>query len=69
MQPSTLGEDFGKSVVASQTFAFSDSMISTTFGRNIAGQDIHAVRDAIPAGMVRNIEECLKKCGFERRKV
>ncbi|KAF6837101.1 hypothetical protein CPLU01_03213 [Colletotrichum plurivorum] len=60
-------EDGGTSVVASQTFALSDDVIEATFGGSIAGEDIEKVRSAIPQALAVNVEECLKRCGLEKR--
>ncbi|KAJ5359573.1 spherulin [Penicillium cataractarum] len=62
-------EDSGISLVADQTFAFSDDVIAATFGQSIAGEDIDKVRDAIPGDMLIKVEECLTKCGKQKRQV
>lgn len=62
-------EDFGIGLVAAQTFAFSDDVIAGTFGKSVAGEDIEKVRDAIPGDVVIKVEECLAKCGKEKRSV
>lgn len=62
-------EDSGVSLVADQTFAFSDDVIAATFGQSIAGEDIDKVRHAIPGNMLVKIEECLTKCGKQKRQV
>ncbi|KAJ5151466.1 spherulin [Penicillium canariense] len=60
-------EDFGFSLVADQTFSFSDDVIAATFGQTIAGEDIDKVRDAIPGTIAIKVEECLSKCGKQKR--
>lgn len=62
-------EDSGISLVADQTFAFSDDVIAATFGQSIAGEDIDKVRHAIPGNMLIKVEECLTKCGKQKRQV
>ncbi|KAF3398133.1 hypothetical protein F1880_006360 [Penicillium rolfsii] len=62
-------EDTGISLVADQTFAFSDDIIARTFGQTIAGEDIDKVRDAISGDMLIKVEECLTKCGKQKRQV
>lgn len=60
-------EEFAVGLVAKQTFSFSDAVIGRTFGQSIAGEDIEKVRDAIPMTMAIAVDECLKKCGKEKR--
>lgn len=55
-------EDAGTGVVAGGALAFSDDVVSRSFGGSIAGEDIDRVRDAIPKGMEILIDECLAKC-------
>lgn len=62
-------EDTGISLVADQTFSFSDDIIAATFGQSIAGEDIDKVRHAIPKDMLIMVEECLTKCGKQKRQV
>ena len=60
-------EDPGTGLVPSQTFTFSDDVISNQFGGSIAGEDIDKVRDAIPQGMQVMIDGCLASCGKQKR--
>lgn len=60
-------EDPGASLVAPQTFALGDDFVVNSFGGSIAGEDIDAIRDAIPQGALFMVEECLKKCGKQKR--
>ncbi|KAM0431945.1 hypothetical protein ACHAPT_005200 [Fusarium lateritium] len=62
-------EDFGTGQIADETFALSDDVIAATFGQTIAGEDIDRVRDAIPASIALGVEECLKKCGLQKRSI
>ncbi|KAK7413369.1 hypothetical protein QQX98_007746 [Neonectria punicea] len=62
-------EDIGASLIASQASLLSNDVISNTFGGSISGKDIDAVRDMLPQGVSVKIDECLKKCGIEKRKV
>ncbi|KAF9871293.1 hypothetical protein CkaCkLH20_11214 [Colletotrichum karsti] len=60
-------DEGGTAMVAAQTFALSDDVITTSFGGSIAGEDIDKVRQAIPKNLVLKVESCLKKCGLEKR--
>lgn len=60
-------EEFAVGLVAKQVFSLSDDVIGRTFGQSIAGEDIEKVRDAIPTSMAIKVEECLEKCGKEKR--
>ncbi|KAF4293161.1 hypothetical protein KXX33_000855 [Aspergillus fumigatus] len=60
-------DGFAVGIVAAQTFSFSDDVIAATFGETIAGEDIDKVRHAIPATMAIKVEECLTKCGKQKR--
>ncbi|OGE58348.1 hypothetical protein PENARI_c001G08227 [Penicillium arizonense] len=60
-------EDFGIGLVAEQVFSLSDDVIAATFGQSIAGEDIDKVRRAIPGEVVIKVEECLRKCGKQKR--
>lgn len=62
-------EDPGAELVADQTFSLSDDVIAATFGQSISGEDIDKVRDAIPGAVVIKVEECLNKCGKQKRHV
>ncbi|EAW14628.1 germin family protein [Aspergillus clavatus NRRL 1] len=60
-------DEFAVGLVAAQTFSLSDDVIAATFGETIAGEDIEKVRHAIPATMAIKVEECLSKCGKQKR--
>ncbi|TQN67872.1 Spherulin-1A [Colletotrichum shisoi] len=60
-------EEAGVGLIASQTFALSDDVIARSFGNSIAGEDIDKVRNAIPKGVAIKVDECLKKCGIQKR--
>jgi hypothetical protein len=60
-------EDFGTGQIADETVALSDDVIAATFGQSIAGEDIDRVRDAIPQSIALGVEECLNKCGIQKR--
>jgi hypothetical protein len=60
-------EDFGTGQIADETFALSDDIIAATFGQIIAGENIEAVRAAIPQSIALGVEECLNKCGIHKR--
>lgn len=60
-------EEFAASLVAGQVFALPDEVVERTFGGSIAGEDVERVRSAIPVDMAIKVEECLAKCGIEKR--
>ncbi|KAL2812349.1 RmlC-like cupin domain-containing protein [Aspergillus cavernicola] len=60
-------DEFAVSMVANQAFSFSDDVVAATFGQSIAGEDIERVRDAIPTTLAIKVEECLSKCGKQKR--
>lgn len=62
-------DEFAVGVVAGQTYSFSDDIIARTFGKSVAGEDIDTVRDAIPKDMAIKVDECLAKCGKQKRQV
>ncbi|KAF4459321.1 hypothetical protein FALBO_13923 [Fusarium albosuccineum] len=62
-------EDFGTGQIADETFALSDDVIAATFGQSIAGEDIDRVRKAIPMSIALGVDECLAKCGIEKRAI
>lgn len=62
-------EDPGTGVVVGQTFALGDDVIANSFGQVISGEDIDAVRHAIPKGLDIKIEQCLDKCGIQKRQI
>ncbi|KAF4451420.1 Cupin [Fusarium austroafricanum] len=60
-------EDFGTGLVLDQTFAFADEVVAAAFGQAVAGEDINAFREAIPTNIALGVEECLQRCGIEKR--
>lgn len=60
-------EDFGTGQVLDQTFAFTDDIIAASFGQAIAGENIDAVRNIIPASIALGVETCLQRCGIKKR--
>jgi len=60
-------EDFGTGQVLDETFAFTEDVISASFGRTIAGEDIDTVRKAIPVSIALGVEHCLQQCGIRKR--
>lgn len=61
-------EDMGASLIANNLFALKNETIANTFGQSIAGEDIDKVRDAIPKSITFKVEECLAKCGKQKRR-
>ena len=62
-------EDFGAGQIADETFAFSDDVLSATFGQIVDGAEIDKVRAAIPASIAQGVEQCLKACNIPKRAV
>ncbi|KAJ6440209.1 Alpha-glucosidase 2 [Purpureocillium lavendulum] len=62
-------EDSGASAVVGQTFALSNDIIESAFGQSIKGEDIDRIRKALPQSMVTRVEECLTKCGIQKRAI
>ncbi|KAG7428785.1 Spherulin-1B [Fusarium oxysporum f. sp. raphani] len=60
-------EDFGTGLVLDQTFAFADDVVAAAFGQAVVGEDIDAFREAIPTNIALGVEECLQRCGIEKR--
>ncbi len=60
-------EDGGFGFVADQAFALPDDIIATQLGDSIAGADIDRIRKALPAGVVAQIDACVKKCKIPKR--
>lgn len=60
-------EDPGAGQVVEQTIAFTDNLIAAAFGQSISGENIEAVRNAIPTSIARGVESCLERCGIEKR--
>ncbi|KAM5349832.1 hypothetical protein ACJ41O_006337 [Fusarium nematophilum] len=62
-------EDIGVGPIAHQTFALSNDTIIGMFGQAISGEDIDAIRHALPQGVVTKVDECLAKCNIKKRGV
>ena len=60
-------EDFGAGQVLDEAFASSDDVVAASIGQIVAGEDIDAVRKAIPASVALGVEKCLEDCGIQRR--
>ncbi|KAL5338363.1 RmlC-like cupin domain-containing protein [Aspergillus crustosus] len=60
-------DEFALGIVAKQLFSFSDEVVAATFGQVVQGGDIEKVRDGIPVALALRVEECLVKCGIEKR--
>ncbi|KAM0561394.1 hypothetical protein ACHAPJ_003275 [Fusarium lateritium] len=60
-------EDAGALGIASGLFSVSDEPLGRQLGQAIAGEDIDKVRHAIPAGVAIKVDECLAKCGKQKR--
>jgi hypothetical protein len=62
-------EDPGAAFIVGQTFATSDDVIMNSFGPVFSGQDIDAIRDALPEGIEIKIDQCLETCGIQKRQI
>lgn len=60
-------EDFGTGQVADELFALNDETVSAVFGQAIDGADVDKFRKAIPASVAFGVEECLRKCGIQKK--
>ncbi|OOF97519.1 hypothetical protein ASPCADRAFT_129201 [Aspergillus carbonarius ITEM 5010] len=61
-------DEFAVGLVAEQLFSFSDGVIARTFGGgNLSESEIERLRGMIPEDMAIKVEECLGKCGLERK--
>jgi len=62
-------EDFGTGQVLDEIFSFTDDVIAASFGQSIAGENLEAVRKAIPTSIALGVEQCLQQCGIEKKPV
>ena len=62
-------DDPGASLIVDGLLSLSDEVVSTSFGHVIAGEDIDAVRNALPKGLGAKVDSCLAKCGIQKRRV
>ena len=60
-------EDFGAGQVPDELFAISPNVVTAAFGEAIDGADIDNFKASIPTSIARGVEECLTKCGIEKR--
>ncbi|TLS20362.1 uncharacterized protein PpBr36_11365 [Pyricularia pennisetigena] len=60
-------EDPGAGQVVEQTIAFTDDLIAAAFGQSISGENLEAVRKAIPTSIALGVESCLERCGIEKK--
>ncbi|EHA53230.1 spherulin-1B [Pyricularia oryzae 70-15] len=60
-------EDPGAGQVVEQTIAFTDDLIAAAFGQSISGENLEAVRKAIPSSIAFGVESCLERCGIEKK--
>lgn len=60
-------EDFGVGQVADELFALGDETVAAVFGQAIDGADVDKFRKAIPASVALGVEECLIKCGIQKK--
>ncbi|KAJ4235452.1 hypothetical protein NW757_013523 [Fusarium falciforme] len=60
-------EDFGTGQIFDQTFAFENDVVAAALGQAVAGEDVDAVREAIPVNIALGIDGCLQRCGIKKR--
>ncbi|KAJ4157463.1 hypothetical protein NW754_009106 [Fusarium falciforme] len=60
-------EDFGTGQIFDQTFAFENDVVAAALGQAVAGEDVDAVREAIPVNIALGIDGCLQRCGIRKR--
>ncbi|KAF4555486.1 Hypothetical protein D9617_2g054470 [Elsinoe fawcettii] len=60
-------EDFSAGQIPDELFALGDDVISAAFGQAIAGEDVAKFRKAIPTSIALGVEECLVKCGIQKK--
>ncbi|KAM0352551.1 hypothetical protein ACHAPU_002221 [Fusarium lateritium] len=61
------GEDAGVLGIAPALFSADKDALLRSFGEAIDGEDIDKVRGAIPVGVSIKVDECLAKCGKQKR--
>ena len=55
-------EDFGTGQIPFELFSVTDHL-----GPTIAGENIEAVRKALPSSVALGVERCLQQCGIDKR--
>jgi len=60
-------EDAGFTGVAAGLFSVKDDALVNTFGEVIAGEDIDKFREGISKQAGMKVDQCLKKCGKQKR--
>ncbi|KAF5025418.1 hypothetical protein F66182_2520 [Fusarium sp. NRRL 66182] len=61
-------EDAGTSAAAASLLSLGDEAVSRAFGQSIAGEDVDKIRHSIPATAAVKVDECLAKCGKQKRR-
>lgn len=61
-------EDAGTGQIADELFAFNNEVLSAVLGGQLDGADIERVRGAIPQSIAQGVDECLVKCGIQKRR-
>lgn len=62
-------EDPGASLIADGFFSLPNEVIAASLGQVIAGEDIDAIRDALPPGLGTKVDQCLEQCGIQKRQI
>jgi hypothetical protein len=61
-------EDFGTGSVVDEVASFSREVAAAAFGEAIDGSEIDAFKKVIPVSIAQGVEQCLQKCGIQKRK-
>lgn len=64
-------EDPGTSQVADNFFRLPGNVVTAAVGGNIAvdGRDVEQFKNMIPANVAIGVEDCLRRCGLQKRQV
>jgi len=62
-------EDFGTGQIPFKLFSVTDDVNIASLGQTIAGENIEAVRKALPSSIALGVERCLEQCGIDKRPV
>lgn len=60
-------EDIGFAGVAPGLFAIKDDAVIRLLGKAVDGEDVEKIRASIPTDMGIKVDECLAKCGKQKR--
>jgi hypothetical protein len=60
-------EDFGAGQVLDELVSFSTDVVEAAFGQVVDGANVDAFRAAIPISIAKGVEECLARCGIQKK--